>query len=139
MTIVVDASVLVASLVDVRHEGLWARESTRRATLISPQLIYVESASGLRRMELAGEISNSVATSAMHDMFAVEIELRPFGPSAQRIWELRHNLTCYDAWYVALAESLNCPLLTLDRRIARVNGLNCEVLTAPDDPVRRSW
>ncbi len=138
MNIVVDASVLVASLVDARHEGLWARESTRRATLISPQLIYVESASGLRRMELAGEISTLVATSALYEMFAVEIELRPFGPSAQRIWELRHNLTCYDAWYVALAESLNCPLLTLDRRITRVNGLNCEVLTAPDNLVRRS-
>ena len=75
----------------------------------------------------------------MYDMFAVEIELRPFAPSAQRVWELRHNLTCYDAWYVALAESLDCPLLTLDRRIARVNGLNCEVLTAPDNPVTRSW
>lgn len=132
MNIVVDASVLVASLVDVRHEGHWARESTRRATLISPQLIYVESASGLRRMELAGEISTFVATSALYEMFAVEIELCPFGPSAQRIWELRHNLTCYDAWYVALAESLNCPLLTLDRRIARFDGLNCEVLTASD-------
>lgn len=139
MTIVVDASVLVASLVDFRHEGLWARECTRRATLISPQLIYIESASGLRRMELAGEISNSAATSAMYDMFAVEIELHPFAPSAQRVWELRHNLTCYDAWYVALAESLDCPLLTLDRRIARVKGLNCEVLTAPDASVRRNW
>jgi predicted nucleic acid-binding protein len=50
-------------------------------------------------------------------------------PFAERIWELRHAITSYDAWYVAIAEALRLPLATLDKRLARARGPKCEFLT----------
>ena len=63
---------------------------------------------------------------------ALELELHLFEPFSDRIWELRHNLTSYDAWYVALAESLDMPLATLDNRLAGTEGPKCRFLT-PDE------
>lgn len=60
------------------------------------------------------------------------MELFPFAPFAGRIWALRENLTSYDAWYVALAEALDCPLATLDRKLSRASGPRCDVLAPPD-------
>ena len=59
------------------------------------------------------------------------IVLFPFAPFAARIWALRNNLTCYDAWYVALAEALDCPLVTLDGRLARAAGPECRIVVPP--------
>jgi predicted nucleic acid-binding protein len=59
----------------------------------------------------------------------LEIELSTFEPLADRIWQLRHNVTCYDACYVALAEALRLPLATLDDRLTRAEGAACEFLT----------
>ena len=59
------------------------------------------------------------------------LELFPFAPFAERIWALRGNLTGYDAWYVALAEALDCPMVTLDRRLSRANGPTCDIITPP--------
>ena len=59
------------------------------------------------------------------------MELFPFAPFAERVWALRENLTSYDAWYVALAEALDCPLVTLDRRLSRANGPICEIIAPP--------
>ena len=61
----------------------------------------------------------------------LEIELAPYAPFAARVWEMRANLTCYDAWHVALAEALNCPLFTLDRKLARAVGPACEIIAPP--------
>ena len=60
---------------------------------------------------------------------ALDLRTHPFAPHAERVWALRHNLTAYDAWYVAVAEALDCPLATLDRRLSRASGPACEVLT----------
>ena len=49
----------------------------------------------------------------------------------ERVWALRDNLTGYDAWYVALAEALDCPIVTLDRRLSRANGPTCDIITPP--------
>ena len=59
----------------------------------------------------------------------LDIDLFPFEPFADRIWELRHNVTSYDAWYVALAEALKLPLATLDKPLSKSNGVTCEFLT----------
>ncbi len=59
--------------------------------------------------------------------------LLPFAPFEERIWELRHNLTAYDAWYVAVAEALDCPLVTLDIRLSRAPGPTCAFITPPGD------
>ena len=62
-------------------------------------------------------------------MLALDITLFPYEPFAGRIWELRSNVTCYDAWYVALAEALEVPVATLDVRLTQAAGPACEFWT----------
>lgn len=59
----------------------------------------------------------------------LNMELFSFDPFAERVWELRHNITCYDAWYVAVAKVLKLPLATLDERLSKVKGTTCDFLT----------
>ncbi|MCY3801819.1 MAG: type II toxin-antitoxin system VapC family toxin [Chloroflexi bacterium] len=128
MTAVVDASVLVAALVDSGSKGAWAEDVLFDGDLTGPELVLAETGNVLRRLELAGAISRLEANSAYDDLLNLEIELFPFEPLAERIWALRGNLTIYDAWYVALAEALNCPLATLDRKLSRAQGPACEFI-----------
>jgi predicted nucleic acid-binding protein len=86
----------------------------------------VEATNILRRLELAGFLPPGAAAAAHQDLLRLDLELFPFEPFADRIWELRHHLTSYDAWYVAVAEVIAAPLATLDRRLARSPGLRCE-------------
>ena len=126
MTQAVDASVLVAALVDDGDDGLWCETSISRGLLVGPELLLVEASNILRRLERAGVISRIEANGAFGDLLRLDVELFPFAPFAERVWELRGNLTCYDAWYVALAEALECPLLTLDRKLSGATGPMCE-------------
>jgi predicted nucleic acid-binding protein len=59
----------------------------------------------------------------------LNLELFSFEPIAERVWELRHTITSYDAWYVAVAEALGLPLATTDERLARASGPSCDFLT----------
>ena len=131
MTAVIDASVLVASVVNDEREGLWATSILTAKSLAGPELVLAESCNVLRRMELAGRISRLESTSSFRDLLELEFLLFPFPPFAERIWALRSNLTTYDAWYVAVAEELNCPLFTLDARLCRATGPTCEIITPP--------
>ncbi len=74
-------------------------------------------------------ITTAEANAARNDLMQLDIDLSPFEPFADRIWELRHNVTSYDAWYVALAEALKLPLATLDEPLSKSNGVTCEFLT----------
>ena len=125
MTLVVDATVVVSALIDSGPEGVWASEQLARGPLAAPHHMPVEVANVLRRTALRGEIPDSIAALALHDFLDVRFELFPFAPLAQRAWALRGNVTLYDAWYVALAESLNAPLATLDDRLSRAPGCRC--------------
>ena len=125
MTTVVDASVLVAALVDPGHEGGWAESTLAEGHLAGPGLALAEASNILRRLERAEQLSRIEATSAHADLLRLDVELFPF---AERIWALRGNLTSYDAWYVALAEALDCPLVTLDRKFSRASGPTCAVI-----------
>jgi predicted nucleic acid-binding protein len=111
--------------------GDWAVETCRNHDLFAPQLLPVEVASALRRAELTGALSPGVAALAHRDLVALGIRLAPYEPLAERVWELRHAITPYDAWYVALAEALDTALVTLDLRLARANGPACAFLTPP--------
>lgn len=133
--VVVDASLMVAALVDSGSEGEWAEEVVARYALAAPELVLVETSNILRRLELAGALSTLEATSAQRDLLRLDLELFPFSPFADRVWALRENLTSYDAWYVALAEALHCPLMTLDRRLGRASGPSCEIVAGPQDVV----
>ena len=128
MTAVVDSSLLVAALVDTGEEGRWAEYAIGGQDIASPELALVEATNVLRRLELAGEISRFEAAAAHADLLKLDIVLFPFAPFAERVWALRGNLTSYDAWYVALAEVLDCPLLTLDRKLSGATGPTCEVI-----------
>ena len=131
MSAVVDASLLVGSLTDAGKEGQWCRSALDRSELAAPELASAEATNLLRRMEQSGKIYRLESTSAHGDLLDLGIELYPFRPFARRVWELRANLTAYDAWYVALAEELDWPLLTLDRRLSRATGPRCEVVVPP--------
>ena len=131
MTSVVDASVLVAVLTNSGYEGEWARSVVDEEPLAGPHFVLVETSNFLRRLELVGELSRIEAANALRELLSTEIELYPFAPFGERVWDLRHNLTCYDAWYVAVAEALACPLLTLDGRLARATGPTCPIITPP--------
>lgn len=131
MSGVIDASVLVAALVDSGHDGVWSRSAISRGPLAAPELALVETTNLLRRLELSGSVSRLEATAAHRDLLRLKLDLYPFAPFAHRVWELRSNLTSYDAWYVALAEALDWPLLTLDRRIGRAGSPRCEVIVPP--------
>ena len=129
--IVVDASALIAVVTGRRPDGRWVREQIRDQWLLSTHVMPAEVHNALRRMELRGELSPSDAMVAREEFFEFNFELYRFAPYADRIWALRRNLTCYDAWYVALAEWLDCPLVTLDGRLNRASGPICEIIAPP--------
>jgi predicted nucleic acid-binding protein len=131
VTVVVDASFLVAALLDSGPNGRWAESVIERGSIVAPELVLVETANVLRRLERVKQISSLEATSAHRDALRLDLALFPYEPFAPRIWALRENLTSYDAWYVALAEALDCPLATLDARLARASGPTCEIITPP--------
>lgn len=133
MTGVVDASALVAALVDTGADGRWATAAiSEHRPLVAPELAPAEASNILRRLEASGRVPSSEAAAAHRDLLRLDLDCHPFAPFAERVWELRANLTCYDAWYVALAEALTAPLLTLDRRMARASGPTCEVIVPPE-------
>ena len=131
MTLVVDASLVVAALVDDGREGRWAESMLVAGPLAAPHLMPVEVASILRKAVLNGDISADVAALAHADLLALPVELFPYEAVAARVWELRENLTTYDAWYVALAEALASPLATLDRKLSRAPGVHCTFQLPP--------
>lgn len=128
---VVDASVLVAALVDSGPEGRWAEEVVAVDYVAAPELVIVETLNVLRRLERSEELTVLEAASAQRDLQRLEIDLLPVRPFEDRIWRLRHNLTCYDAWYVSVAEALELPLATLDRRLVLATGPTCSFVTPP--------
>ena len=132
MTVIVDASVVVAALVDSGHVGEWAALQLRGGSLAAPHLMPVEAANVLRRVELAGDVSSDVASLAHADLLELPVDLYPHEPLADRVWQLRGTITAYDAWYVALAESLDATLVTLDERLSTAPGPECrfEIPTA---------
>jgi len=129
LSTVVDASVLVAALVDTGPHGDWAEDVLARGSLHAPELARAEATSILRRLERAKLITTPEANGAQDDLMQLDIDSFSFEPFADRIWELRHNVTSYDAWYVALAEALKLPLATLDETLSKSNGVACEFLT----------
>lgn len=131
MTLVVDASLVVAALVDDGRDGRWAESMLMAEPLAAPHLMPVEVAGILRKAVLNGDISPDVAALAHADLLMLPVEFFPYEAVAPRVWELRENLTAYDAWYVALAEALASPLGTLDRKLSRAPGVRCTFQLPP--------
>lgn len=125
--IVVDASVLATALGDDGPDGDRARARLRGERLSAPELVDLEVASVLRRQVQGGEVDIRRAALALADLAALPLQRAPHRPLLARCWELRDNLTVYDASYVALAEALDVTLLTGDGRLARATGPRCRV------------
>jgi len=121
--------VVVAALIDSGPHGDWAEEVLAGGLLQAPELVRVEATNIFRRLERAKLITTPEANAAQADLMQLDIDLFPFEPFAGRVWELRHNVTGYDAWYVALAEALKLPLATLDEPLSKSNGVTCKFLT----------
>jgi len=131
VTLVIDASVVVAALVDDGPEGRWAEALLAGNALAAPHLLQVEAANVLRRASLAGELSADTASLAHGDLVDLRVELFAYEQFADRVWDLRMSVTAYDAWYVAVAELLEAPVATLDQRLAHAPGPRCRFVT-PD-------
>lgn len=121
--IVVDASALANVIGDDGADGRRARHEVRSAGEMSaPDLVDVETLAVLRKRWLAGTISERRFATALDDLDAIELDRYPTLPLVRRCFDLRANVTAYDAMYVALAEALRCELLTGDRRLAAAPG-----------------
>ena len=126
--IVVDASAALEILLRTpAGETLEKRLLESGASLHAPHLIDVEVAQVLRGFALRGGISPARGEQALHDFAAFSIHRYPHDFLLPRVWELRHNLSAYDAIYVALAEVIAAPLITHDRRLANAAGIRAQV------------
>jgi len=131
--IVADASILATALADDGPDGDDARARLRGERLSAPEIVDLEVASVLRRQLRAGAVDLRRADFALADLAALPLRRASHKPLLTRCWELRDNITPYDAAYVALAEALEAPLVTGDERLARATGPRCriEVLRRP--------
>lgn len=125
--IVVDSSAAIAGLLNAGR----ARDALGGEQVHVPHLIDSEVANVLRRKATSGEIREDTAWRALDVWRRLGVIRYPTVGLLPRIWELRSNLSAYDATYVALAESLERPLLTADRRLARAPGIRCSITVVP--------
>lgn len=125
--IVADASVLVVALADDGSDGDQARARLYGERLIVPELADLEITSVLRRQMKFGILNARRARLALDDLAALPARRAPHRPLLSRCWELRDNLTIYDAAYVALAEAANTTLLTADQKLAKAPGPQCPI------------
>lgn len=125
--VVLDASAAVALLTSGGAIGTWVADSCKGQRLSAPSVLPYEVANVLRRLERSKVIDKSSARLALADLNDLAVHQWPFAPFSARIWELRDNLTSYDAAYVALAEHLEVPLVTIEGRLAQAPGPVCEM------------
>ncbi len=125
--LVIDAGVLAVALLDDGPEGDGVRSRLVGEQLAAPSLIDLEVASVWRGLARAGQLDPRRVGLALGDLLDLPIQRVEHTPLLSRCWELRDNLTAYDAAYVALAEALDALLLTADGGMGKANGVRCEV------------
>ncbi len=116
--LVVDTSAVLEALTTREPAPGLVDRLARDSDLHAPHLIDTEVLHALRRMTIARVISDERAADARSDYAELTLLRYPHQPFSDRVWELRHNLTAYDATFVALAEALDAPLITCDARLA---------------------
>ncbi|MCA1673560.1 MAG: type II toxin-antitoxin system VapC family toxin [Actinobacteria bacterium] len=131
MTLVVDASIVVRLLLNQPADDVLRQQFSALRTVHAPQLIDAEVASAVRGLLLDGKIELTRATQMLDDFAALRITRHPMRPHLGRVIELRNNLTAYDAFHVALSETLRIALLTQDPKISRATGQHAKVHVYP--------
>jgi predicted nucleic acid-binding protein len=125
---IVDASVYTDALVSIGPTGDAARALLGDRTVLEvPAIFRAEVTSALRAMVQHGDLHDIRAATALEQLRIVRLIEYPFAPFIDRIWELRHDLSVHDSYYVALAEQLGVGLVTADARLAKAPGPRCEV------------
>lgn len=125
--IVLDASIVVTALADDGEDGDMAQDRLRGERLVAPHLIDLEVTSAWRRLVAAGGLDHQRVAVAFDDLRALRVNRVSHLPLVERCWELRENLTVYDAAYVALAEIMDVVLVTADARLATAPGTRCDI------------
>jgi predicted nucleic acid-binding protein len=127
--IVLDASAVVAILLDPGSKADLVRERVESPgeSVHVPHFLDLEVAHALRRHTLQGSLSYQRGAEALKDFANIRMTRYPHTSLLERVWDLRHNLTAYDASYVALAEALDVPLLTRDARLSQAPGIHATV------------
>lgn len=125
--IVIDASVLVITLIDNSELGNNIRKEISESDLYAPELIDLEIASVLRKLIRLKNIPVERADQAIKDLRRIKLNRVPHIELIPRCWELRYNITPYDAAYISLAEILDCELYTSDKKLAKAPGKKCAV------------
>lgn len=126
--IVIDASAMVEALIGRNADDMLL--DALRGDIHAPHLLDVEILSVLRGLSLAGKLKPDAAEQARSDYFAFTIARYETHGLSDRIWELRHNHTTYNACYLALAEALSAPLYTCDHKLAS-DGHSAQVRVLP--------
>lgn len=126
--IVLDASVAAPALAMDDEEGDRVRARIPEDEVFAPELIDLEVTSYVRRAVRFGLLEPVRAVEALADLALLPLERISHTPFLSRMWELRDNVTPYDAAYIALAETFDAPLLTADARLSRAPGIRCEVV-----------
>lgn len=124
---VVDASVLFTALADPRPHAQRIRRQLRQLDLEAPDFIHLEVTSVIRRHVATSLLGSVPATNALASLTKFPVRVHQVRPFIPRIWQLRHNISIYDAAYVALSEATNSVLLTGDKRLAAAAAGICEV------------
>lgn len=125
--LVVDTSAVLAALAADEPDPALVQRLADDGDLHGPHLIDTEVLHALRRMTISGALGNDRAADARGDFEELALVRYPHEPLNDRVWELRHNLTAYDATFVALAEALAVPLVTCDRKLASSPAHQAEV------------
>lgn len=120
--IVIDTSAIIAALANRPPVDELVARLMSDPDLHAPHLIDVEVLHALRRLVASGDLREDQAQDVRSDFRDLVITRYPHQPLADRMWELRHNVTAYDAAFVALAEALDAPLVTCDGHLARATG-----------------
>jgi predicted nucleic acid-binding protein len=125
--IVVDSSAAIASLLNAGP----ARKALQDQQVHVPHLIDAEVASGLRRLVATGRLGADDGWAALDTWRRLGVTRHPVAGLLPRVWQLRENVSAYDATYVALAEMLDCSMVTADGRLSRAPGLRCTITVVP--------
>jgi len=125
--IVLDTSSLVEFLVGTDEPADAVRAVTADERIAAPHAVDLECASAIRGLTRGGKLAGDEGLRALLLLARMNLRRYEHAPLLPRIWELRHNMWPYDACYVALAETLNATLVTVDRKLTRVPGLRCRI------------
>lgn len=131
--LVLDASAVVAVLSEAGPGPEWIGHLMGDADCFAPTVMPFEVGNVLRKRARGGLLDATAAMVAHQILMTMEIDLWAHGQLGSRAWELRDNCTYNDACFVALAEHLDAPLVTLDLRLTRTPGPRCTFLTPPEE------